>query len=477
MSNRELDILVFGAMGNLMEKKLGPALMKLLDRGDLPAKTRLVGINPERTQGEFETRMKEIARAAAEGSVHASAREMEWVFMERASKSLAKKGKANRIIYLAVPPISYSSIIKELREKNLIHESGTKEPWTRLVLEKPFGSDKKTAKELQARLVSCGLKEEHIFRIDHYLGKETVQNILAFRFANTILVRDWRGSNFDHIQITVSEADGVPRHRIPYYDGTGAMRDMIQNHLLQLFCLVAMGPPVSNDASDIQARKLEALRRAWLHIQKRVGEKKPPNYVRGQYKRGVVNGQYETGYEGSSETETFVALELGVGGGGGLSGVPFYLRTGKRMHHRFSEIMIAFKEARDDTLFGEQQLPKNVLTLRIQPDEGFSVDVGCKVPGQGMRIEPVRMDFRYSGQFYGRPVLKEYERLLVDIVNGDQTLFPSWGEILYSWRIVDYFRSRWKDEKPTSYYSGTWGPREADELLGDERNWHNPTLS
>ena len=372
--------------------------------------------------------------------------------------------EGNRVFYLAVPPQAFETVVEEIGERR------ERKGWTRVIVEKPFGHDLASANELNA-LLHRWFAEDEIFRIDHYLGKETVQNMLALRFANGIFEPIWNRQFIDHVQITVAETIGV-EGRAGFYEQAGAIRDIFQNHLLQLLALTAMEPPIDFTADSVRNEKVKVLRS--LHTPG------PKNVVRGQYGRGFVEGvevpsyREEPGVAPDSQTETYVAAKLYVDNWR-WADTPFYVRAGKRLARRETTIAIQFQRAPHPPfaeIAGEGLRP-NVLLIHVQPDEGVSLAIGAKVPGQGMTIRTVHMDFLYGGAF--RTGLPEaYERLILDAMLGDATLFTREDEVEEQWKLVDAIVGPWKRDRPSfpNYEAGTWGPRVADELLHrDGRSW------
>jgi glucose-6-phosphate 1-dehydrogenase len=370
----------------------------------------------------------------------------------------------NRVYYLAVPPPAFPTIVETLGK----HRTAT--GWTRLIVEKPFGHDLESARELNAMLREH-FEENEIFRIDHYLGKETVQNMNALRFANGIFEPIWNRQFIDHVQITVAESIGI-EGRAGYYERSGAIRDIFQNHLLQLLALTAMEPPIDFTAESVRNEKVKVLKA--LHTPG------PKSVVRGQYGRGFVEGEEvvayreEQGVAPDSMTETYVAAKLYVDNWR-WADTPFYVRMGKRLARRETTIAIQFKRAPHPP-FGEvasEGLRPNVLLVHVQPDEGVSLAIGAKVPGQGMTIRTVHMDFLYGGAF--RTSLPEaYERLILDTLLGDGTLFTRADEVEEQWLLVDSIVAAWQRDRPSfpNYAAGTWGPPSADDLLHrDGRSW------
>ncbi|HWN21666.1 MAG TPA: glucose-6-phosphate dehydrogenase, partial [Gaiellaceae bacterium] len=371
----------------------------------------------------------------------------------------------NRVYYLAVPPAAFATIVAELGERR-----DRSQGWTRLIVEKPFGRDQQSARELNAMLLAH-FGEHEVFRIDHYLGKETVQNMLALRFANGIFEPIWNRQFIDHVQITVAESLGI-EGRAGFYESAGAIRDIFQNHLLQLVALTAMEPPIDFTADSVRNEKVKVLRS--LHTPG------PKSVVRGQYGRGFIEGEEvpayreEEGVAGDSTTETFVAAKLYVDNWR-WADTPFYVRAGKRLPRRETTIAIQFQRAPHPP-FAEiagDGLRPNVLLIHVQPDEGVSLAIGAKVPGQGMSIRTVHMDFLYGGAF--RTGLPEaYERLILDAMLGDATLFTRADEVDEQWALVDTIVAAWRRDRPVfpNHDAGMWGPRGADELLyRDGRSW------
>ena len=383
---------------------------------------------------------------------------------ERAAEKLAELDRehgteGNRLYYLAVPPDAIATLVREIGERRRA------EGWARLVVEKPFGFDLASARRLNQEILRH-FRENEVFRIDHYLGKETVQNMLALRFANGIFEPLWTRQYVDHVQITVAESIGI-EGRAAFYEKLGASRDVFQNHLLQLVALTAMEPPIDFDADAVRNEKAKVLRATEVDA-----------VVRGQYGPGYVEGQMVPGYreeEGvdpESTTETYVAAKLRIDTWR-WADTPFYVRTGKRLPRRETTIAIQFKRVPQSLFAHADGLRPNVLAIHVQPDEGVSLGIGAKVPGQGMTVRTVNMDFLYGGAF--RTGLPEaYERLILDAMRGDPTLFTRDDEIEEQWRIVDSFLARWGGQAPDfpNYDAGTWGPVEGDELLHrDGRSW------
>jgi glucose-6-phosphate 1-dehydrogenase len=474
---------IFGASGDLTHKKLMPALYALMIRRLLPPRFAIVGV--ARTEGDddyFRGEMKAAVQQHARDEFREDvwdelAQNMHYVATdfadeggeERLQELLAQlDGErdlgGNRVYYLAVPPGAFPVIVDALGRRR--SASG----WTRMIVEKPFGHDLASARELN-RLVWEHFDEKEIFRIDHYLGKETVQNMNALRFANGIFEPIWNRQFIDHVQITVAESIGI-ESRAGYYERSGAIRDIFQNHLLQLLALTAMEPPIDFTAESVRNEKVKVLKA--LHTPG------PKSVVRGQYGRGFVEGEEVVGYreeEGvaaDSLTDTFVAAKLYVDNWR-WADTPFYVRMGKRLARRETTIAIQFKRAPHPPFeeTAAEGLRPNVLLVHVQPDEGVSLAVAAKVPGQGMSIRTVHMDFLYGGAFRtGMP--EAYERLILDTMLGDGTLFTRADEVEEQWMLVDAIIAAWQRDRPSfpNYAAGTWGPPSADDLLHrDGRSW------
>jgi glucose-6-phosphate 1-dehydrogenase len=474
---------IFGASGDLAQRKLMPALYSLSFRRLLPEKFAIVGVaRTEHTTEEFRERMrdavKEHARdpfrddvwdGLAAGMRYVAADFSDDVAVDRVAETLmeldAERGTAgNRVYYLAVPPSAFSGIVRRLGEQR------STDGWTRLIVEKPFGHDRASAAALDSELWQY-FEEEEIFRIDHYLGKETVQNMLALRFANGIFEPVWNRQFVDHVQITVAESLGI-EGRAGYYEQAGAIRDIFQNHLLQLLALTAMEPPIDFTAESVRNEKVKVLRA--------IQTPGPEHVIRGQYGRGYIEGvevpgyREEQGVKPDSMTETYVAAKLFVDNWR-WADTPFYVRTGKRLPRRETTIAIEFKRAPHPPFeeTAAEGLRPNVLIVHIQPHEGVSLEIGAKVPGQGMMLRNVHMDFLYGGAF--RTGLPEaYERLILDTLLGDATLFTRADEVDEQWALVDAIIASWQRDRPAfpNYASGDWGPPSANELLlRDGRAW------
>ncbi|HXI04082.1 MAG TPA: glucose-6-phosphate dehydrogenase [Candidatus Saccharimonadales bacterium] len=488
-------MVIFGATGDLTSRKLLPALYNLaLDRV-LPPGFKVVGFaRREWNDDEF----REVGRTAVSEHSRRPLDDPAWQefgagihylqgdfgnpeayrdLRERLkSFEAAGGGGRNRIFYLATPPSSYETIVKNLGASGVVHGHGDS-PFSRIIVEKPFGRDLGTARELNG-ILAGSFREEQIYRIDHYLGKETVQNILVLRFANGIFEPVWNRRHVDHVQITAAESLGV-EGRGAYFNEAGSLRDMVQNHMMQLLCLMAMEPPVTLRPDAVRDEKLKVLEAIPLPSIEEVARMS----VRGQYARGSMDGRYVDGFTSEknvppdSRTETFAALRLEIDNWR-WAGVPFFLRTGKRLPRRVTEIAIQFK-AVPHRLFtgpGSGGIRPNVLALRIQPDEGISLKFSSKVPGSSVRIRPVKMDFRY-GTSFGEAPPEAYERLILDCLLGDSTLFTRRDEVEAAWRLITRVLEGWRsaDGSPVPLYeAGTWGPQEAHSFIGASgREWRH----
>jgi glucose-6-phosphate 1-dehydrogenase len=489
-------MIIFGATGDLTHRKLLPALYNLALEHPLPAGFSVVGF-ARRAYSDEQFRQQalesinafsrqkpvnpQVWESFASGMYYLESNFHEPTGYEKLVTLLNRidheRGTGgNRIFYLSTPPSQYSEIIQNLGVAGL---NKNRKGWTRIIIEKPFGHDLASARELN-RQVGKVFKEEQVYRIDHYLGKETVQNILVFRLANGIFEPVWNRRYVDHIQITVAENLGL-EGRGGYYEEAGAIRDMVQNHMLQLLALVAMEPPIAFDANAVRDEKVKVLHA----LQPLAGRDVIHNTVRAQYGPGWVGGRQVLGYleengvSPNSVTETYVALKTHVDNWR-WAGVPFYLRTGKHLPKRVTEVAIQFKLAplmlfkRSDA---QGQVEPNVLTLRIQPDEGISLKFGAKVPGTDMQIRSVNMDFFYGSSFV-REQPEAYERLLLDCMLGDSTLFTRRDEVEAAWTFVQGILDAWEEEPRElvlNYDSGTWGPQFADEFIWrDGRRWRRP---
>src|SRR5579885_1958627 len=487
-------MVIFGASGDLTRRKLIPALYNLAAEGWLPAGFTVIGCaRHESTDDDFRERMKEaidaFSRRPAQKEVwDAFSRSIFYITADlqdpNGSDTLRQRldeidqtrgTRGNRVFYLATPPSAYPEMIRQLGHSGLNRGGCGGKGWARLIIEKPFGHDLASARSLNGEL-SQVFSEDQIYRIDHYLGKETVQNIFVFRFANGIFEPIWNRRYVDHVQITVAEQVGV-EGRAGYYDTAGAMRDIVQNHMLQLVALTAMEPPVSFDANSVRDEKVKVLHSIPTLDQIQVTR----NVVRAQYGPGWINGQpvpayyEEPGVAPNSTTETYVSMRMEIDNWR-WNGVPFYLHTGKRLTKRVTQIDIEFKRP-PFMLFKNTnitELQPNILSLRIQPNEGISLRFGAKVPGGAMRIRGVNMDFLYGSAFAGEPP-EAYERLLLDCMLGDSTLFTRRDETEAAWLLINGVLEDREKHPATQipiYEAGSWGPKEADALLErDRRNW------
>lgn len=474
------SVVIFGASGDLTQRKLSPALHNLQVEGAIPEATSVVGSSrTEYTDEEFASMMRRAIEKhsrieVTDASWKAFSHDIAYVpgdvtdpetfrrLGERLEQIDRDRGTGgNRLWYLATLPRFFGPIAEGIAKQGLLDTGG----WQRIVIEKPFGYDLKTAHELNT-LLSERFAEKDIFRIDHYLGKETVQNLLVFRFANAIFEPIWNRRYVDNVQITVAEDIGV-ESRGSFYEQVGALRDVGQNHLLQLLSLIAMEPPVSWDADAIRDDKVQVLKaiRRWT-----------PGDCDSVLARGQYEGyREEEGVDPHSSTETFVAMKLFVDNWR-WAGVPFYLRTGKKLASKTTQIRIEFQRV-PHLLFSKtavEELEPNALIIRVQPDEGFSLTFGAKAPTHEINVDTAEMDFDYEMHF-GSGTPEAYERLLLDAMLGDATLFTRADEIEEAWEIVGPMLAYWtKGGTPGTYPPGSWGPTSADELLGDRR-WHNPS--
>jgi glucose-6-phosphate 1-dehydrogenase len=484
--NQEPCILViFGATGDLTKRKLYPALYNLYRDRALPEHFAVVAIGrrrktDEEVRADIIQSIKEFSRTGLTGQeedlgflncfhyfqldFNESERYADLkAKLDELDKSCGTKG--NGVFFLAVAPEHFGAITLQLRTHGM---APNQDSWQRLVIEKPFGWDLDSAQELN-RVIRSTFAEKLIYRIDHYLGKEMVQNLMILRFANTLFEPLWNNKYIDHVQITFAETVGV-EGRGPYYEQSGALRDMVQNHMLQLLTLIAMEPPVDLDTESIRDEKVKVLRSLRVDL---------ADVVRGQYGPGVVNGQQVLAYnqedrvDPNTNVETFVALKAYVENFR-WAGVPFYMRTGKRMPTKYSEIVISFKKLPGVLYFKDEKLDPNLLLIRVQPDAGIFFKFNAKKPGTEQTIVPVSMDFSHASlEGFNSP--EAYERLLYDVMRGESTLFTRWDEVEYSWYFVDQIAQYWQEEnvKVITYPAGSFGPSQADFLIrADGREWH-----
>lgn len=489
-------LVILGATGDLTSRKLFPALYNLKREGLLPSHFACVGFaRRDKTHEQFRAEMYDAVNK------HSRVKPidqklwnefLEQIFyhrsefdnatgyqdLERFLQDIdAKFGtKGNRIFYLSTPPSYFSDIIKNLGTNKLIYDPAkVHNKWSRVIVEKPFGRDLDSAMDLQ-RKISEYLKEDQIYRIDHWLGKETVQNLMVMRFGNSIFESIWNNHYIDCVQITVGEDLGIGS-RGKFWEEAGMMRDIVQNHVMQLISLVAMEPPVNVQADSVRDEKVKVLH----SIRPIPMAELDQHAIRGQYGPGFINGEAVKGYrqeENVSETssvESYVAMQLFIDNWR-WAGVPFYLRAGKRMPKKATEISVCFKRP-PGALFGQSSPlcnDTNILVIRIQPDEGISLRINSKVPGISSTTQPVKMDFRY-GSYFGATPPEAYERLICDCILGDSTLFAREDEVLASWRILSPILDRWHEVQPRdfpNYSAGTWGPQAAENLLlKNDRRW------
>lgn len=485
------SVVIFGVTGDLARKKLMPAIYDLANRGLLPPSFSLVGfarrdwadqdfgkIVYDAVQQHARTPFRqEVWDRLAEGFRFVQGSFDDDASFAALAETLAtldsQRGTGgNHAFYLSIPPKAFPVVCEQLRRSGLADPKEGR--WSRVVIEKPFGNDLRSAIELN-KVVNSVFPEESVFRIDHYLGKETVQNILALRFANELYEPIWNSHYVDSVQITMAEDIGLGG-RAGYYDGIGAARDVIQNHLLQLLALTAMEEPVNFGPEEVKAEKIKVLAAT------RLAEPLDLTTSRGQYAAGWQGGEKvvglldEDGFSTTSTTETFAAIALEVDNRR-WAGVPFFLRTGKRLGRRVTEIALMFKRAPhlpfDATM--TEELGQNALVFRVQPDEGITLRFGSKVPGNAMEVRDVNMDFSY-GSAFAEDSPEAYERLILDVLLGEPSLFPVAAEVELSWRILDPALDYWAAHgKPDSYESGTWGPDSAFEMLARSgRTWRRP---
>ena len=487
-------VVLFGASGDLAKRKVIPAMYDLAQNNSLGERYAIIGFaRTPMTDESFRTTIGEAAKTISEvgpiepakwnafaSNLYYSAGEYgDQNSYAQLAKRLAeidaeKKLGGNRLFYLSTPPEVYRDIVEQLGRAGLARPANANS-WVRIIIEKPFGRDLATARELN-KIVLNVFEEKQVYRIDHYLGKDTVQNLLVLRFSNGIFEPLWNRNYVDHVQITAGETLGVER-RGGFYESAGALRDMIQSHVLQLTSLVAVEPPASFDATAVRNEKLKILQSIRPYNLEMVAR----SVVRGQYAPGDTNGKKLAGYreepgvKPNSRTETFVAMRVLIDNWR-WAGVPFYLRTGKRLAKRSTEIMIQFRCA-PHIVFRDRNIEPNRLVLNIQPDEGISVSFGAKRPGTEMSIGNVNMNFSYREGFGGAS-RSAYATLLNDCLRGDATLFDRGDSVEAAWSLVDPILDVWSAAKTAtvpSYPAGTWGPKESDQLLErDGREWYNP---
>ncbi|MFI0434575.1 MAG: glucose-6-phosphate dehydrogenase [Parachlamydiaceae bacterium] len=483
-------LVIFGATGDLTARKLIPALYNLAREGQLPSHFACVGFaRRSKTHDEFRDEMLEAinqfsrSKPASPDLWQTFRNQLYYLesnfdddhgyeqlnqFLLQLDVQLGTKG--NRVFYLSVQPSFFTTVVEKLGHHHLIYPSDVKSKWSRIIIEKPFGEDTDSSLKLQQDLLQY-LDESQIYRIDHYLGKETVQNLLVFRFGNSIFESVWNNHHIDNIQISVAEEIGIGT-RGRFWEEAGMLRDIVQNHMMQLLSLVAMEPPTNLKASSIHDEKVKVLESIRPFPEDRLDE----YAVRGQYGAGYINGECVKGYREeenvnmNSFVETYVALQLYIDNWR-WAGVPFYLRAGKRMPKRVTEIAITFKKAPGYLFQGStSHVESNILVIRIQPDEGISFKINCKVPSLNNVIQPVKMDFRY-GSYFGSTPPEAYERLICDCMAGDNTLFARDDEVLMSWKLLTPILRHWQAtpayEFP-NYAAGTWGPETAEKLLHEQ---------
>lgn len=510
-------LVIFGATGALCSGKLMPALFKLWQSGFLTVPFAIVGVGrQDQDNARFRDELREAAKTHGLSGVatgNAWERFAENIFYHRADFTVSEsyprlsarlqelerqlKLRGNRLFYLATDPDFFSVIVEQLAAAGLVRRAPGR-PWTRLVVEKPFGKDLTSSQALDGNILLYA-REEQVYRIDHYLGKETVQNILAFRFGNAVFEPMFNRRYVDHVQITMAETVGMEGRRGAYYNHAGALRDVAQNHLLQLLALVAMEPPASLGATDVRDEKVKVLR-SLVRPERRTADEW---VVRGQYGPGLVNGQSVRGFReeeavaGNSSTETYIGMRIEVDTWR-WAGVPFFLRTGKRLARRVTEIAVEFKRP-PRRLFtaapGAGDLcdrvcrcgpvcsccragnQPGVLVFRLQPDEGISLAFAAKRPGMQLVLQPVHMEFLYDKSF-PQSLPEAYERLLLDALRGDATLFTRSDEVAAAWEFITPILDEWRRQPPPefpTYAAGSWGPTEADRLLdGCQQRWRQP---
>jgi glucose-6-phosphate 1-dehydrogenase len=472
------NIIVFGGGGDLAMRKIYPALFHRYLDGQFGDAFNIIAVTrKDKEDFPFQDELKKFIKESMKDATNINleienfARKIKLMVIQNPTvekyKELADflnsfKGYQN-IYYYSTPSSAFGSISKTLKESNLVHES------SKVVLEKPLGNSLETSNKINAE-VTLAFNENQIYRIDHYLGKETVQNLMVLRFANNLFEKAWNGENIDNVQITVAEHLGV-ENRAGYYDNSGALLDMIQNHLLQLLCLVAMEPPNVLEANEVRIEKLKVLNSLRPFTKKTV----LTDTVKGQYTRGIINGEEVKSYlEGiekyDSKTETYVAIKTFVDNWR-WKNVPFYLRTGKRMKKRYSEIVINFKTVKHNIFQTQEKMPYNKLIINLQPDETIELVQMTKIPGPGgYRYQPIALKLDYSDTFKDR-FPEAYERLLIDVIRGNQTLFMSQVELQAAWKWTEAISTSWKEANQQNilYEAGTWGP--TDKIMEGDDNW------
>ncbi|MFJ7565779.1 glucose-6-phosphate dehydrogenase [Herminiimonas sp. NPDC097707] len=487
MALTDFDLVLFGGGGDLSMRKLIPAMYARDRAGDLPATAKIICIGRQNwNDAEFVQALNENARPHINEKVFAQASwdkfcaRVRYVSLDATDAAtyqplndvLRSDAGITRVFYLATPPTLFAKICHNLAARGLATEH------SRVVLEKPLGRDLASAKQINLE-VGQVFKESQIFRIDHYLGKEAVQNLLALRFGNVLFEPLWRREWISDVQITIAEEIGVG-NRMGYYETSGALRDMLQNHLLQLLCIVAMEPPLSVSADAVRDEKLKVLRSLKPFTPTTLAK----NIVRGQYRAGHVEGQAVPAYRQEknanpdSNTETFVAVKAEIDTWR-WAGVPFYLRTGKRMADQLAEIVVRFK-AIPHSIFAQSNssFQPNCLVIRLQPDDGLQLNLMAKTPGDGMRLKPVELELDFAETFKA-PRMDAYERLLLDVLRGQLTLFMRSDELEAAWEWVEPVLRYWEQEgnEPMPYTSGTWGPAAASALIGrDGLQWREEAL-
>jgi glucose-6-phosphate 1-dehydrogenase len=486
MALSDFDLVFFGGSGDLAMRKLLPAMYARDVANDLPGSARIVCVGREdMSQDEFlkmiETNSKpHIKESVDEAAWRKFLQRITYVEVDAGNvatyaglaEALRRDEGLTRVYYLATPPSLFARICDNLAAASLVT------PNSRVVLEKPLGRDLESAKQINAD-VGRVFAESQIYRIDHYLGKETVQNLLALRFGNILFEPLWRREWISDVQITIAEKLGVG-NRLGYYDTSGALRDMLQNHLLQLLCIVAMEPPTSISPDAVRDAKLQVLRSLKRFTPTTLAQ----NIVRGQYRSGYIDGQPVPGYRDEpgapqySKTETFVAMKAEIDTWR-WAGVPFYLRTGKRMADRLAEIVVRFKPI-PHSIFNQptSSFQPNSLVIRLQPDEGLSMNLMAKTPGDSMRLKQAELELDFREQFKA-PRMEAYERLLLDVLRGQLTLFMRGDELEAAWEWVEPILDHWEqdDTTPAPYSSGTWGPAASSALIGrDGLQWREEAL-